>query len=80
MRCPKCDLQMSPKEFDGVEVDRCFGCGGVYVDKGEMEQIAASFDAAGLPDGFAVGAAEIYRRLADLRDGDVSLDDVLDRL
>ncbi len=39
MKCPKCDLDMSPKKFDGVEVDRCFGCGGIYVDKGEMEQL-----------------------------------------
>lgn len=47
---------------------------------GEMEQIAASFDAAGLPDGFAVAAAEVYRRLTDLRDRDATLDAVLDRL
>ncbi|MBI4290042.1 MAG: NAD(P)-dependent oxidoreductase [Betaproteobacteria bacterium] len=30
---------------------------------GEMEEIAASFAAAGLPDGFHLAAAEIYRRL-----------------
>jgi 3-hydroxyisobutyrate dehydrogenase-like beta-hydroxyacid dehydrogenase len=30
---------------------------------GEMEEIAASFGAAGLPDGFHRAAAEIYRRL-----------------
>jgi 3-hydroxyisobutyrate dehydrogenase-like beta-hydroxyacid dehydrogenase len=34
---------------------------------GEMEEIAASFDAAGLPSGFLANA-EIYRRLADLKD------------
>lgn len=39
MRCPKCDLEMSPKSYDGVEVDRCFGCGGIWLDKGEMEQV-----------------------------------------
>jgi len=39
MKCPKCDVEMSPKTFDNVEVDRCFGCGGIYVDKGEMEQL-----------------------------------------
>ena len=39
MRCPKCDLEMSPKDYDGVEVDRCFGCGGIWLDKGELEEI-----------------------------------------
>jgi hypothetical protein len=29
---------------------------------GEMEEIAATFDAAGLPDGFHRAAAEIFRR------------------
>lgn len=34
---------------------------------GEMEEIAASFDAANLPSGFLANA-EIYRRLADFKD------------
>ncbi|MCZ6619897.1 MAG: DUF1932 domain-containing protein, partial [Gammaproteobacteria bacterium] len=34
---------------------------------GEMEEIAATFSAAGLPGGFHGAAAEIYRRMADLR-------------
>jgi 3-hydroxyisobutyrate dehydrogenase-like beta-hydroxyacid dehydrogenase len=35
---------------------------------GEMEEIAATFDAAGLPQGFHAAAAEIYRRLAPWKD------------
>ena len=35
---------------------------------GEMEEIAATFAAAGLPDGFHQAAAEIYRRLAPWKD------------
>ena len=35
---------------------------------GEMEEIAATFDAAGLPDGFHAAAGEIYRRLAGWKD------------
>lgn len=34
---------------------------------GEMEEIAAAFDAAGLPSGFLANA-EIYRRLSDFKD------------
>ena len=36
---------------------------------GEMEEIAATFAAAGLPDGFHQGAAEIYRRMEIYKDG-----------
>ena len=35
---------------------------------GEMEEIAATFRAAGLPDGFHEAAGEIYRRLAGWKD------------
>ena len=34
----------------------------------EMEEIAASFAAAGLPDGFHLAAAEIYQRLSAFKD------------
>jgi 3-hydroxyisobutyrate dehydrogenase-like beta-hydroxyacid dehydrogenase len=45
---------------------------------GEMEEIAATFAAAGLPDGFHQGAAEIYRRLEVYKEGPApSFDDVL---
>jgi 3-hydroxyisobutyrate dehydrogenase-like beta-hydroxyacid dehydrogenase len=36
---------------------------------GEMEEIAATFAAAGLPDAFHQGAAEIYRRMEVYKDG-----------
>ena len=36
---------------------------------GEMEEIAATYAAAGLPDGFHQGAAEIYRRMSSYKDG-----------
>jgi len=36
---------------------------------GEMEEIAASFEAAGLPGGFHLAAAELYRRLETFKDG-----------
>jgi len=37
---------------------------------GEMEEIAASFEAAGLPSGFHLAAADIYRKLKGFKDGD----------
>jgi len=45
---------------------------------GEMEEIAATYSAAGLPDGFHQGAAEVYRRMAIYKDGPTpSLADVV---
>jgi hypothetical protein len=35
---------------------------------GEMEEIAATFGAAGLPSGFHEAAGEVYRRLAGWKD------------
>ena len=46
-----------------------------------MDEIAATFAAAGLPSGFHEAAAEVYGRLADLRDhDDVTVDEIIDRL
>jgi 3-hydroxyisobutyrate dehydrogenase-like beta-hydroxyacid dehydrogenase len=36
---------------------------------GEMEEIAASFEAAGLPSGFHLAAAEVYRKLEGFKHG-----------
>ncbi len=37
MRCPKCsDMEMAAYTHEGVEVDRCLGCGGVWLDQGEI--------------------------------------------
>ncbi len=49
--------------------------------EGEMREIADTFDAAGLPGGFHRAAAEVYQRLAPLKDhGGPSLDQVLELL
>ena len=48
----------------------------------EMEEIAEAFGAVELPTGFHEAAAEVYRRLADLKDADPppTLPDALERL
>ncbi len=49
---------------------------------GEMEEIAASFEAAGLPGGFHLAAAELYRRLEGFKDSAAppTLADVIEAL
>lgn len=39
-RCAKCGLEMETIVFRGVEVERCFTCGGTYLDAGELEKLA----------------------------------------
>ena len=39
MRCPKCGAELSEVQFRSVRVDKCFTCGGVYLDDGELEQL-----------------------------------------
>lgn len=40
MRCAKCGSELEEIVFRGVKVDKCFVCGGVYLDDGELEQLA----------------------------------------
>ncbi len=40
-RCPKCGEALITRTVDDVEVDECKACGGMWLDKGELEQIVA---------------------------------------
>ena len=39
MRCPKCGGELKEIEHHHMKIDRCQDCGGVWLDKGEMEMI-----------------------------------------
>lgn len=39
-RCPKCGTPLQRREYLEVEVDECPSCGGVWLDQGELEEIA----------------------------------------
>ena len=40
MICPKCGAALKEENFHGVMIDRCGGCGGIYLDRGEFELLA----------------------------------------
>jgi hypothetical protein len=40
MHCPKCGADLEEVVFRAVRVDKCFGCGGVWLDDGELEELA----------------------------------------
>ncbi|HKR62936.1 MAG TPA: zf-TFIIB domain-containing protein [Thermoanaerobaculia bacterium] len=39
MKCPKCGNDLAEIALHGVKVDQCAHCGGVFLDKGELEQL-----------------------------------------
>ncbi len=42
MICPQCQNLMKTVDKNGVHIDQCEGCKGIFLDRGEMEQIAGA--------------------------------------
>jgi 3-hydroxyisobutyrate dehydrogenase-like beta-hydroxyacid dehydrogenase len=62
----------APSEADRIEADGPRIAGKAWRWVGEMEEIAATFEDAGLPPGFHEGAGEIYEAMADFKDAERS--------
>lgn len=39
MKCPKCNVTLTMSERQGVEIDYCPECRGVWLDRGELDKI-----------------------------------------
>ncbi|MCA1624271.1 MAG: zf-TFIIB domain-containing protein [Acidobacteria bacterium] len=39
MNCPSCNAQLSMTAREGVEIDYCPNCRGVWLDRGELDKI-----------------------------------------
>ena len=39
MTCPKCNAPMMTVERDGVHIEQCERCRGIFLDRGELEHI-----------------------------------------
>lgn len=44
MTCPRCDSSMTELDRDGITIDRCERCRGVFLDRGELEKLVARRD------------------------------------
>lgn len=42
MSCAKCGHELHAVPFRGVNIDKCFNCGGVFLDNGELEKLAGN--------------------------------------
>ena len=39
MYCPTCQAKLHKEKFEGVEIDHCLTCGGVWLDHGELDRL-----------------------------------------
>lgn len=52
MKCPVCkDPDLTLSERQGIEIDYCPQCRGVWLDRGELDKIIERSDSFGRPDG-----------------------------
>ncbi|HYH31828.1 MAG TPA: zf-TFIIB domain-containing protein [Pseudonocardia sp.] len=42
MICPKCQNPMHTVDRGGVHIEQCQGCRGIFLDRGELEQISGA--------------------------------------
>ncbi|OIP64501.1 MAG: hypothetical protein CO150_06030 [Nitrospirae bacterium CG_4_9_14_3_um_filter_53_35] len=47
MMCPKCGMELIEIDYKEIKIDKCSECAGVWLDAGEMEQVA-KMDKTGL--------------------------------
>ena len=40
MRCPKCSEPLKERSFQKILIDQCTGCNGIWLDAGELEEVA----------------------------------------
>ncbi|OQO91249.1 zf-TFIIB domain-containing protein [Saccharomonospora piscinae] len=59
MICPKCQNVMTTVDKNGVHLEQCGGCRGIFLDRGELEQIVNaenSFYASAPPPPYSPGS------------------------
>ena len=42
LSCPKCHAEMRMYERNGIHIDQCTECRGVYLDRGELEHLISA--------------------------------------
>ena len=38
-KCPRCGIDLTERDHNGAKIDQCPKCGGMWLDKGELEVI-----------------------------------------
>ena len=71
MMCPTCQIPLAMTDREGVEIDYCAQCRGVWLDRGELDKIIERSARESAPPRTAVG----LRSHSDDRGGYRSHDD-----
>lgn len=50
-KCPRCGGELKEQPVDDVKIDSCSDCGGVWLDRGELEQLRRVNTARGVSGG-----------------------------
>jgi len=48
LTCPRCQAKMVEETHEGVLIDRCEGCGGVWLDPGELQVLTVKSGGSGI--------------------------------
>jgi Zn-finger nucleic acid-binding protein len=51
MKCPVCNIELKMADRQGVEIDYCPQCRGVWLDRGELDKIIERSYSASYDDG-----------------------------
>lgn len=69
LKCPKCQAPMASFERSGVTLEHCTECGGIFLDRGELERVIEA-EAAGVqparPATAAPGGSDLMKTVMDL--------------
>jgi uncharacterized protein len=68
MKCPHCDVNLLMSERQGVEIDYCPECRGVWLDRGELDKILERSHAEVVATPLAVAVAPAPARDAGRSD------------
>ncbi|HWC77112.1 MAG TPA: zf-TFIIB domain-containing protein, partial [Blastocatellia bacterium] len=47
LKCPKCDGVLKEIAYEGVQLDQCTACNGIWLDAGELERLTQNEDSGG---------------------------------
>jgi hypothetical protein len=53
MKCPKCGMGLIEIDYKSTKIDKCSGCGGIWLDAGELETVS-QLEKTGLDKLFSV--------------------------
>ena len=62
MNCPRCSATLAVRQFKNIEVDRCPGCQGIWLDYHEMDDLENS----AVREDIVKGMRDYARRTGDL--------------